>query len=90
MAPRCRPTKPPSNIGLEERRSSERYLWLIGFLAALVMASEAGAETLSSRSFAAGDGPLSVAVADLDRDSVPEIVTGNDFIHDLTDLLGKG
>jgi hypothetical protein len=37
MAPRCCPTKPPSNIGLADRRSRERYFWLIGFFATLAV-----------------------------------------------------
>ena len=39
--------------------SPAHYLGLMGFLAALVMASEAGAGALFSRSFAAGDAPRS-------------------------------
>jgi hypothetical protein len=57
-----------------------RYLGLIGCLDALVMASEAGAEELfPSRIFAAGNGPASVAVADLDGDTVPDLVIANDL-----------
>ena len=44
-------------------------LRLIGCLAALAI-SEASAGALFSRSFAAGFGPVSVAVADLDGDTV--------------------
>ena len=49
-------------------------LRLIGWLAALVMASEAGSGELfsSSISFAAGDFPRSVAVAHLDGDTAPD------------------
>ena len=44
-----------------------RYLCVIGCLTAVVMASEAGACALFSlpTSFPTGDGPFSVAVADL-------------------------
>jgi hypothetical protein len=42
-APFCRLTKPLTSIGLVERHPPARYLGLMGFLAALVMASEAGA-----------------------------------------------
>jgi hypothetical protein len=41
-------------------------------------------------SFAAGDTPVSVAVADLDSDSVPDIVTANRHSGDLSVLLGNG
>jgi hypothetical protein len=55
-----------------------RYLGLIGCLDALVMASEAGAgELFPSRIFAAGNGPASVA--DLDGDTVPDLVIANDL-----------
>ncbi len=55
-----------------------RYLGLIGCLDALVMASEAGAgELFPSRIFSAGNGPASVA--DLDDDTVPDLVIANDL-----------
>ena len=48
------------------------YLGVMSCLAALVMASEAGAGALfPGQKFRAGDGPSSVAVADLDGDVVP-------------------
>ena len=54
------------------------YLGLIGCLDALVMASEAGAgELFPSRIVAAGNGPASVA--DLDGDTVPDLVIANDL-----------
>ncbi len=65
-------------------------LRLIGCLAALMMPSEAGAGVLFSRSFAAGGGPQSVAVADLDGDSVPDLVTANERSDDVSVLLGNG
>ena len=53
-------------------------LGLIGCLDALVMASEAGAgELFPSRIVAAGNGPASVA--DLDGDTVPDLVIANDL-----------
>ena len=57
-------------------RWAAHYLGLMGFLVALVMASEAVAGALcpsmqSAASFAAGDGPASVTVADLDGETVP-------------------
>ncbi len=67
------------------------YLGLMGFLAALVMASEAGAGALfPGQKFPAGDGPSSVAVADLDGDSVPDLVTANSSSDDVSVLLGNG
>jgi len=65
-------------------------LRLISCLAALVVASEAGAEALYSRSFEAGNGPTSVAVADLDGDTVPDLVTANLLGGDVSVLLGIG
>ncbi len=65
-------------------------LRLIGFLAAIVMASEAGAGALFPRSFPAGFRPYSVAVADLDGDSVPDLVIANVLSHDVSVLLGIG
>ena len=42
-------------------------------------------------SFAAGDAPISVAVADLDGDSVPDLVTANGYgSDDVSVLLGNG
>ncbi len=67
------------------------WLRLIGCLAALVMASEAGAGALfPGLKFAAGDFPNSVAVADLDGDSVPDLVTANAGSRDVSVLLGNG
>ena len=37
--------------------------------------------------FAAGAGPTSVAVADLDGDTVPDLVTANSFSNDVTVLI---
>ena len=91
MTPLRRPTKPPTSIGLAERYPPARYLWLIGFLAALAMASEADAGGLfPSRTFAAGDSPIAVAVADLDGDSVPDLVTANAGSDDVSVLRGNG
>jgi len=41
-------------------------------------------------SFAAGDSPLSIAIADLDGDSVPDLVTANAVSDDVSVLLGNG
>ncbi len=66
-------------------------LRLIGCLAALVMASEAGAGALfSPATFQVGSGPESVAVADLDGDSVPDLVTANFDNDEVSVLLGNG
>jgi hypothetical protein len=71
------------------------YLGLMGCLAVLVMASEAGAGGLCPKFsegafFAAGNSPRSIAVADLDGDSVPDLVTANFFSADVSVLLGNG
>ncbi len=66
-------------------------LRLIGCLAALVMASEAAAAALfQGQRFQAGNGPHSVAVADLDGDAVPDLVTANGGSDDVSVLLGNG
>jgi len=67
-----------------------RHLRLVFCLAALVIASEALAGGLFSRSFAAGDFPNSVTVADLDGDSVPDLVTANSESDDVSVLRGRG
>jgi len=41
-------------------------------------------------SFAVGDGPYSVAVGDFDGDAVPDLVTANEWSHDVSVLLGNG
>ena len=71
-----------------------RYLGLMGFLAALVMASEASAGALcpspnfpAASFFATGDRPVSVVVADLDGDSFPDLVTANGNSDDVTVFL---
>jgi hypothetical protein len=64
-----------------------RWLGLIGFLTALVISSEASAGALfPGPKFAAGDGPHSVAVADLDGDGVLDLVTANYISHDVSVL----
>jgi len=70
-------------------------LGLMGWLAVLVMASEAGAGGLcpnfsEGAFFAVGDRPTSVAVADLDGDSAPDLVTANFLSADVSVLLGNG
>ncbi len=68
-----------------------RCLRLIGCMAALVLASEAGAGALfPGAKFAAGNFPQSVAVADLDGDAVPDLVTANANSDDVSVLLGNG
>ncbi len=41
-------------------------------------------------SFAAGTDPVSVAVADLDGDTIPDLVTANRDSNDVSVLLGNG
>jgi hypothetical protein len=70
-----------------------RALYLIGFLAAWVMVGQTAEGALTFQpavSFAAGNGPVSVAVADLDGDSVPDLVTANSWGDDVSVLLGNG
>ena len=70
---------------------SQRYLRLVACLAALVMAGEAVAEAMfAGPRSAVGDSPVSVAVADLDGDTVPDLVTANSSSDDLSVLLGRG
>jgi hypothetical protein len=71
-----------------------RRLVLISFLTVLVLASEAGAGGVCptfqvAAFFAAGYAPRSVAVADLDGDNVPDLVTANGFGY-VSVLLGNG
>ncbi len=73
------------------KHRSACYFHLIGCLAALVMASEAAAGALFlGQKFAAGDRPVSVAVADFDGDTVPDLVTANNLSNDVSVLLGNG
>jgi hypothetical protein len=60
-------------------------------LVALVLPSEASAGALfpGPPKFAAGDNPRSVAVADLDGDTVPDLVTANEFSSDVSVLLNQ-
>jgi hypothetical protein len=57
-------------------------------LAALVVASEAGAGALIASSFAAGDLPRSLAVAALDGDTIVDLVTANHDNNDVSVKLG--
>jgi len=77
------------------RAFGTHYLGLMGLLAALVMTSDAGAGGLcptfeGAANFATGDLPLFVAAADLNGDSVPDLVTANAFSDDVSVLLGNG
>ena len=66
-------------------------LGVMSCLAALVMASEAGAGALFlGQKFPVGIRPLSVAVADLNGDTVPDLVTANFRSDDVSVLLGNG
>ena len=66
-------------------------LGVMSCLAALVMASEAGAGALFlGQKFPAGISPRSVAVADLDGDTVPDLVIANANGNDVSVLLGNG
>jgi hypothetical protein len=55
-----------------------------------MIASEAHAAVLLPQPFDAGYFPIAVAVADLDGDIVPDIVTANLDSEDVSLLLGKG
>ena len=50
----------------------------------------AAAGLFLGQKFAAGDTPRSVAVGDLDGDTVPDAVTANSSSHDVSVLLGNG
>lgn len=68
-----------------------RCLHLIGCLAALVMASEAGAGALfPGQKFPTGNRPQSVAAADLDDDGNLDLITANSTVDDVSVLLGNG
>jgi hypothetical protein len=67
-----------------------RYLHLIGCLAALMMASEAGAGVVFFRPLGTGQPPVSVALADLDGDGVFDLVTANANSDNVSVLLGNG
>ncbi len=69
---------------------SARYLWLVGYLVAVAIASEAVAEDPFTRTFAAGDSPNAIAIADLDRDGFLDLVTSNVRSNDVSVLLGSG
>jgi hypothetical protein len=72
-------------------RSLTLALRLVSALLVLVMASEADADALfPGQKFAAGDAPYSVAVADFDGDTVPDLVTAIYISDSVTVLLGNG
>jgi hypothetical protein len=65
-------------------------LSLTGCLAALFVASEADAGALfPGQKFPVGNLPVSVAVADLDGDTIPDLVTANTFGDDVSVLLNR-
>jgi hypothetical protein len=67
------------------------FLRLIGCLAALFVASDSGAVTFQDAvSFAVGDRPFSVAVADLDGDDILDLVSANLGSDSVSVLLGNG
>jgi hypothetical protein len=59
-------------------------------LAALVIAGEAGACEVFSKTYATFDGPYSVAVGDLDLDGVPDLVVAHSGDSRLSILTGSG
>ncbi len=85
-------TRPCRSLGLRTRwLRGSHSAGLVCCLAAWVMPSAASAGALfPGPKFAAGDQPVSVAVADLDGDSVPDLVTANQGSHDVSVLLGNG
>ena len=73
------------------RSGATRRLSLISTLAASITAGQAGAEALfPGQKFPAGNFPNSVAVADLDGDGFPDLVTANFGSDDVSLLLGNG
>jgi hypothetical protein len=78
----------PRQRGALQREWSAPSLRLICFLAALFMISEtATASLFLGQKFAAGDYPRSVAVADLNDDTVPDLVTANVYSDTVSVLL---
>jgi hypothetical protein len=78
----------PRQRGALQREWSAPSLRLICFLAALFMISEtATASLFPGQKFAAGNSPLFVAVADLDGDTVPDLVTANVYSDTVSVLL---
>ncbi len=66
-------------------------LRLIACLAALITAGQASAQPLfPGQKFLVGNLPFSVAVADLDGDTIPDLVTANANSDDISVLLGNG
>jgi hypothetical protein len=72
-------------------RSLTLALRLVSALLVLVMASEADADALfPGQKFPAGNDHISVAVADLNGDTVPDLVTAIYISDSVTVLLGNG
>ncbi len=85
-------TRPYRSLGRRTRCLRGSHLaGLVCCLAAWVMPSEASSGALfPGPKFSAGDAPFSVAVADLDGDTVPDLVTANLVSDDVSVLLGNG
>lgn len=74
----------------ESRESHPGRLAVGVLLAALVFARQGAADGFDSTKYPMGANPQSVAVADVDGDSIPDVVTANSGGQDLSIRLGAG
>jgi hypothetical protein len=65
-------------------------LVLVGVLGGSAMSAESATGFAPAAKFAAGDGPVSVAIGDLDGDGRPDLATANMLANSVSVLLGEG
>src|SRR5262245_17353290 len=82
---------PWSGAGDRMRRSRPRSVALVSSIAALLMAGGSDARDLyPGRGFPTSDLPVRLAVADLDGDGLPDLVTGDANGDDVSVVRGNG